>query len=190
MKTLNKTMLLAVVALLFSFTANAQTNTQKSCCQKADKAKTCCSASGKSECSHKDMKCTHEMGKEKSCTLENCDHETSNHHKAKSKNEKPLEVDKKGFATTSFTVYGNCGMCERTIEGSLKGVKGISLADWDKETDIIQVKFQPNKISLDDIKQKIADVGYDSDKHRAKDDVYNNLPGCCQYERPASLTNK
>ena len=36
----------------------------------------------------------------------------------------------------------------------------------------------------EDIKQKIADVGYDSDSHRAKDEVYNSLPGCCQYDRP------
>lgn len=83
-----------------------------------------------------------------------------------------------------FTVYGNCGMCERTIEGSLKDVEGITLADWDMETDQMTVTFNPEKIMLDAIKQKIADVGYDSDTHRAKDEVYNNLHGCCQYERP------
>ncbi len=26
-----------------------------------------------------------------------------------------------------FTVFGNCGMCERTIEGSLKDVEGVRL---------------------------------------------------------------
>lgn len=85
-----------------------------------------------------------------------------------------------------FTVYGNCGMCEKTIEGSLKNVSGIMMADWDKETDQMTVSFNSDVISLDAIKQKIADVGYDSDTHRAKDDVYNNLPGCCQYERPGN----
>mgnify|MGYP000675200494 CR=1 FL=1 len=83
-----------------------------------------------------------------------------------------------------FTVYGNCGMCEKTIEKSLKGVKGIQVADWNKETDQMTVSFNSKIISLDAIKQKIADVGYDSDTHRAKDKVYNSLPGCCQYERP------
>jgi periplasmic mercuric ion binding protein len=86
--------------------------------------------------------------------------------------------------TEKFTVYGNCGMCERTIENSLKEVKGVSLADWDKETDEMSVTFDPELISLDAIKQKIADVGYDSDTHRAKEEVYNSLPGCCQYDRP------
>ncbi|MCB0662003.1 MAG: heavy-metal-associated domain-containing protein [Saprospiraceae bacterium] len=88
------------------------------------------------------------------------------------------------FVTEIFTVYGNCGMCERTIEGSLKDVEGVTLADWDRETDKMKVSFNPSVIALEDIKQKIADVGYDSDTHRAKDEVYNSLPGCCQYDRP------
>lgn len=85
-----------------------------------------------------------------------------------------------------FTVYGNCGMCERTIEGSLKEIEGVTLADWDKETDQMMVSFNPEVISLAAIKQKIADVGYDSDTHRAKEEVYNSLPACCQYERPSN----
>ena len=85
-----------------------------------------------------------------------------------------------------FTVYGNCGMCKRTIEGSLKDVQGVTLAEWDKETDQMTVSFNPQKITLDAIKQKIADVGYDSDTHRAENKVYNSLPGCCQYERPSN----
>ncbi|MBK7342988.1 MAG: hypothetical protein IPJ06_07755 [Saprospiraceae bacterium] len=39
------------------------------------------------------------------------------------------------------------------------------------------VSFNPTVISFDQIKQRIADVGYDSDSHRATDEVYNNLPG-------------
>jgi len=85
--------------------------------------------------------------------------------------------------TEKFTVYGNCGMCEQTIENALKDVDGVSKGDWDRETDVMTVVFNPEKISLDDIKQKIAGVGYDSDTHRAEDEVYNNLPSCCQYER-------
>lgn len=91
--------------------------------------------------------------------------------------------------TVKFVVYGNCGMCEKTIEGALKDVKGVVTADWDRETDQMTVTFNPHKISLDAIKQKIADVGYDSETHRAKDEVYNSLPGCCQYERPTSKNN-
>lgn len=87
--------------------------------------------------------------------------------------------------TEVFTVYGNCGMCEKTIEGALQDVKGITTADWDKETDQMTVAYDTELITLDAIKQKIADVGYDSDDFRATEETYNNLPGCCQYDRPA-----
>ena len=86
--------------------------------------------------------------------------------------------------TETFKVYGNCGMCEKTIEGSLKDVNGIEKADWNKETKMIEVVYHTHDISLDEIKKKIADVGYDTEEYRASEKVYNNLPGCCQYERP------
>lgn len=87
--------------------------------------------------------------------------------------------------TETFKVYGNCGMCEKTIEGALKGVKGIEKADWNKETKMIEVTFNDKEISLGEIKKKIASVGYDTNEYRASEKTYNSLPGCCQYERPA-----
>ena len=91
-------------------------------------------------------------------------------------------VDK--IESETFVVYGNCGMCKKTIEGSLKDETGVSEAIWDIDSGEMKVSFDSKSISLDDIKQKIADVGYDTDTHRAKVDVYNKLPGCCQYDRP------
>lgn len=91
-------------------------------------------------------------------------------------------VDK--IESETFTVYGNCGMCKRTIENSVKGATGVSEAIWDIDSREMKVSFDSKILSLDDIKQKIADVGYDTVTHRAKVDVYNNLPGCCQYDRP------
>lgn len=85
---------------------------------------------------------------------------------------------------TNFKVYGNCGMCEKRIEKSLKGVTGVSNADWDQRTKIINVSYESDKISIDQIKEKIAEVGYDTDSHRADESVYSELPGCCQYDRP------
>jgi len=83
-----------------------------------------------------------------------------------------------------FTVYGNCGMCKKTIEGSLKDETGVSEAIWNMDSGEMKVSFDSKSISLDVIKQKIADAGYDTDSHRAKVDIYNSLPGCCQYDRP------
>jgi len=95
-----------------------------------------------------------------------------------------VEMIHRTHKTDSFMVYGNCGMCEKTIESSLKNVKGVEKADWNKETKVMVVTFDPEKITLNEIKQKIADVGYDTDEVRATDKAYNGLPGCCQYERP------
>ena len=95
-----------------------------------------------------------------------------------------IEVVHGDHKTETFKVYGNCGMCEKTIEGSLKNVKGIDKADWNKETKMMEVTFDPEVTTLTEIKQKIADVGYDTDEVRATEKVYKSLPGCCQYERP------
>lgn len=90
----------------------------------------------------------------------------------------------------SFKVYGNCGMCEKTIEGSLKDIDGVSKADWNKETKQMEVEFDASKIKLAEIKLKIAGVGYDMEDVRAEESTYNGLPGCCQYQRPDSEEKK
>ncbi|MBX9852257.1 MAG: heavy-metal-associated domain-containing protein [Cytophagaceae bacterium] len=89
----------------------------------------------------------------------------------------------KNKAQATFKVYGNCGMCKKTIEGSLNGVKGIYKADWSTEKKMITVQYDSALIKMDDIHQKIAAVGYDTEKVKANDEAYKNLHICCQYER-------
>lgn len=86
--------------------------------------------------------------------------------------------------TETFKVYGNCGMCKETIEGALKKKDGVHKKSWDTKTKMISVTYDPTKITLLQIKQKIADVGYDTEEIKAKDEVYSKLHGCCQYDRP------
>ncbi|MEZ4940656.1 MAG: heavy-metal-associated domain-containing protein [Saprospiraceae bacterium] len=86
--------------------------------------------------------------------------------------------------TETFVVYGNCGMCKRTIEKAAKSVAGVQSAIWDSETDMITVQYDAAKAKLGDIKKAIAASGYDTDAFRAPDEAYNGLPGCCQYDRP------
>ena len=94
------------------------------------------------------------------------------------------QESEESLAKTEFKVYGNCGMCEKTIEGSLNGQDGIGNADWDKETKMITVTYDSEKMNEDKIKSKIAGAGYDTDSHRADESIYSQLPGCCQYDRP------
>jgi Cu(I)/Ag(I) efflux system membrane fusion protein len=84
---------------------------------------------------------------------------------------------------SSFKVYGNCEMCKNTIENSLKGVDGVISANWNRDTKIILVNHNQEIIKLNDIKNKINSVGYDTEDMKASDHVYKTLPACCQYER-------
>lgn len=86
--------------------------------------------------------------------------------------------------TSNFKVYGNCGMCQKTIEGAMSGVDGVEKASWNMDTKMFSVSYEKSKITEDQIKEKIAEVGYDTDTHRAKQETYDALHSCCQYERP------
>jgi copper chaperone CopZ len=83
----------------------------------------------------------------------------------------------------SFKVSGNCGMCEKTIETAAKAVKGVVSADWNKESKEIIVNFDTEITNLDAIHKAIAKAGYNTDKVKADDKVYSELPFCCKYER-------
>jgi len=85
--------------------------------------------------------------------------------------------------TEKFEVAGNCGMCETRIENAATSVDGVLSADWDKETKMIEVKFNSDKGAIQKVDMAIAKVGHDTKMNKASDEVYDQLPGCCKYER-------
>ncbi len=92
--------------------------------------------------------------------------------------------------TEKFKVYGSCGMCKTRIEKTAKSVDSVSKAEWDKKTQILELTFDESKTSVDQVQISLAKVGHDTDKHKAKDETYNALPGCCKYERPTKTTKE
>lgn len=84
--------------------------------------------------------------------------------------------------TDTFKVWGNCGMCKRTIEKAAK-TEGVEKAEWNKETKIITLVYNPTVTSNEKIQKAIAAVGYDTEKYTGDDKAYEKLPGCCHYER-------
>jgi periplasmic mercuric ion binding protein len=84
--------------------------------------------------------------------------------------------------STTFKVAGNCNMCKKRVEASLKG-PGVSLASWDVKSKIMTVRFDPAKISVKQLQQKVASAGHDTEMFTADSAVYDELPGCCQYDR-------
>ena len=87
------------------------------------------------------------------------------------------------YETTTFKVSGNCEMCKSKIEAALKKNAAIQSSNWDVTTKILTVTYNPHSISIDQIHQLVANVGYDTDKVKATDASYKALPGCCKYKR-------
>lgn len=88
----------------------------------------------------------------------------------------------KNAKTESVKIFGNCGMCESTIEKA-GNVKKVAEVDWNEESKMATLTYDSTKTNQDEILKRIALVGYDSEKFRAPDDVYSKLHGCCQYDR-------
>ena len=85
--------------------------------------------------------------------------------------------------TEKFEVKGNCGMCETRIEKAAKSVDGVASADWNQKTKLLEVSFDESKTSVHKVQEAIAKVGHDTPMHKASDEVYKALPGCCKYDR-------
>lgn len=85
--------------------------------------------------------------------------------------------------TEKFEVKGSCSICEARIETAAKSVKGVSAADWNQKEAMLAVTFDKSKTDIHKIQAAIAAVGHDTPMHKAKDEVYNKLPGCCKYDR-------
>ena len=92
--------------------------------------------------------------------------------------------------TEKFKVYGNCSMCEKRIETAAKSIDGVTSADWNKETKMIEVTFDDAKTDIHKVHMAIAKAGHDTEMHKATDEAYNSLPGCCKYERTLALKEK
>ena len=86
----------------------------------------------------------------------------------------------KKIVTVTFKVKGVCGDCKERIEEAAM-IKGVRMATWDKQTEILKAVYSSKITSQDKIEIAIAAIGHDTENHKAKDSVYNELPGCCQY---------
>jgi copper chaperone CopZ len=84
--------------------------------------------------------------------------------------------------TDTFAVNGNCNMCKERIEKAAD-IKGVSFANWDVKTNKLTVKYNSEKVSIDDIQKSIANAGHDTPAHKADNKVYEKLHHCCQYDR-------
>jgi len=89
----------------------------------------------------------------------------------------------------TIKVWGNCGMCKTNIEKAAKK-GGATAANWNEDSKELKVSYAVNKTSPVKIQQAIAKAGYDTQDLTADDKAYNNLHGCCQYDRKASTAKE
>ena len=82
-----------------------------------------------------------------------------------------------------FKVAGNCEMCETRIEKAAYSVKGVKIAEWHADHGDIHLIIDETKCSKEDVAKAIAAVGHDTEFTKAKDEDYDKLHGCCNYER-------
>jgi len=86
-------------------------------------------------------------------------------------------------AKYDIEVGGNCDLCKKRIEKAAFSVKGVKSADYNLEDNVLHIIINEEKCSILDIKKAIAKVGHDTDDVKATDEDYENLHGCCHYER-------
>lgn len=92
------------------------------------------------------------------------------------------------YQEMNLTVYGCCGSCEERIEGALD-LKGVRMADWNKDTKNLYVVINTRKLSEDQIHQILASAGHDTEKLKAPEHAYNQLMKCCQYRGKDQCTH-
>lgn len=85
---------------------------------------------------------------------------------------------------TTMLVNGVCGMCERTIKGAVNELDGVQSVAWDKDTKILQVSYNSEKLNLQEISDAINKSGYDTEYNTATDEDYYGLHKCCYYRDP------
>lgn len=86
-------------------------------------------------------------------------------------------------AKVDVEVKGNCDMCKKRIEKAAFGVKGVKSATWHADDQMLHLIIDENKTSSKKVQESVAKAGHDTKEVKATTDNYDNLHGCCKYER-------
>ena len=96
------------------------------------------------------------------------------------------EAVKANIKHVMFKVSGNCGMCKARIEKAALSLDGVNSADWEKDTNMLHLSYNADKVKEMQIHKAIAQAGHDTEKETAPDSIYTNLPDCCKYRSGSS----
>lgn len=93
------------------------------------------------------------------------------------------KVDKSRVVKSTLFVEGQCKMCRARISRAAQRIEGVVDADWDEKSKIMSFSYDKSLCTKSDIEKAVAAVGHDTRNISAEDDVYDNLPACCLYDR-------
>ena len=91
------------------------------------------------------------------------------------------QQEKSKTSRAQFTVLGQCEMCKDRIGKATFKIKGVKYSSWSIPKNKLSIIYNSNKVSLNDIKNQIAETGHDTDEVLATDEAYENLHHCCKY---------
>ncbi len=75
-----------------------------------------------------------------------------------------------------------CQQCKDRIEKAVNKLDGIKSVDLVIDTKICKVSYDEKVVTLKEIREKIASVGYDADDVKKDPRAYKRLPKCCQID--------
>lgn len=73
-----------------------------------------------------------------------------------------------------------CEEYKEIVENAANYTKGVVFAEFDSDTKKLTVKYKTKVVTAQQIRQKIADAGYDADDVIATKESKEKLPGCCK----------
>ena len=91
----------------------------------------------------------------------------------------PAHLQKKEKITVQG---GSCDACKKKIETAARG-GGAYYAKWDMESKVLTVSYDIQHANSEKIQQRIAHAGFDTPLAKANPKAYQQLEGCCKYDR-------
>lgn len=73
-----------------------------------------------------------------------------------------------------------CDSCGANIYNAIHENRGIRKVKINPEENTITVTYKPSKISPEEIKKAITEIGFDADEMKADATAYSKLDTCCK----------
>ena len=90
----------------------------------------------------------------------------------------------------TFRVEGVCGMCTQRIEETAINKGKAQTATYNLETHMLTVSIDETVTDISEIKWQLVQAGHANGSFEVPEDVYNDLPLCCQYNDPNNVHNQ